>query len=43
MLKKNNEKLSSKITVLKQETDGMKDDTIGLQSDFNKALTSAKR
>ena len=41
-VKKNNEKLSSKITVLKQETDGMKDDTIGLQSDFNKALTSAK-
>ena len=41
-VKKNNEKLSSKITVLKQETDGMKDDTIGLQSNFNKALTSAK-
>ena len=41
-VKKNNEKLSSKITVLKQETDGMKDDTIGLQSDLNKALTSAK-
>ena len=41
-VKKNNEKLSSKITVLKQETDGMKDNTIGLQSDFNKALTSAK-
>ena len=42
LIKKNNEKLSSKITVLKQETDGMKDDTIGLQSDLNKALTSAK-
>ena len=41
-VKKNNEKLSSKITVLKQETDGMKDDTIDLQSNFNKALTDAK-